>query len=984
MPDLERRACAAAVTAALGLLSIVSPALADGPVVDASVSTHQASASSAITSGAVTTSASNDLLVAFLASDGPGKAGGESFASVSGGGLAWKLRQRVNSQPGTTEIWTAVAPAPLTSVSVTARRAAGAYAGSATLVAFSGARTDDAAVAGAGAASGAPSVTVTPLRAGSWVWGVGNDYDRAAARTVGAGQSLVDQYLASVGDTYWVQRQSAAGATAGTGVTLNDTAPAADEYEFAGIEIAPAAMAPPDTTPPTAPAGLTATANGASEIDLAWGAASDDVGVTGYRVLRDGTVVGTPSGTSYRDTGLAASSTHRYTVEAVDAAGNVGPDSNPAATTTAAAADATPPTVTVTQPAAGATVSGTAQLAATASDDVGVAGVRFLVDGAAVGGEDASAPYTAAWDSTAVADGPHAITAVARDAAGNTRTSAPVSVTVANGSADAPKPIALDASVTVHQGTAASSIAAPGITTSGANELLLAFVASDGPPAPKTQSFSSVSGGGLTWRLRERTDTQSGTAEIWQAVAPSPVSKLVVTAARAGGAYTGAMTVAAFANASTTVDGAVAGANGGAGAPSVSLTTTRPGSWVWGVGEDYDRAVARTVGAGQTKVDEYLSPSQDTYWVQRRDALSPAAGTAVSIDDPAPAGDRWNLSAIEVVAATGPGDATPPTVAVSAPSDGATVSGAVKVTADASDAGGVAAVQPLLDGQPLGGRLTSPPYSVDWSTVGAANGDHVLTATAWDEYGNSATSAPVHVTVANVAGAAPSLDPATPGPGPVLNNVTTTTSPSFSPPAGTVVYAVFSMDSPAPTAVTTVTSVTNSGAPLTWHLLGRENHSNGSTVGGFVEVWWADNPTAQPGIAATATFSQPTKNVPAPVGDFQILVMDGAAGDQSAAAWGSAYTYNLSSTPAATVTTTAANSRVFGVFDDWDNSNTPQPGADQSIISIVLNSTDRDGYWMQAKGTPAATPGAVTMNATVVGNQNAWKALAWEVRAAGA
>jgi hypothetical protein len=241
----------------------------------------------------------------------------------------------------------------------------------------------------------------------------------------------------------------------------------------------------------------------------------------------------------------------------------------------------------------------------------------------------------------------------------------------------------------------------------------------------------------------------------------------------------------------------------------------------------------------------------------------------------------------------------------------------------------------------------------------------------------------VHVTVANVAGAAPSLDPATPGPGPVLNNVTTTTSPSFSPPAGTVVYAVFSMDSPAPTAVTTVTSVTNSGAPLTWHLLGRENHSNGSTVGGFVEVWWADNPTAQPGIAATATFSQPTKNVPAPVGDFQILVMDNAAADQSAAAWGSAYTFNLSSTPAATVTTTAPSSLVFGVFDDWDNSNTPQPGADQSIISIVLNSTDRDGYWLQAKGMPAATPGPVTMNATVVGNQNAWKALAWEVLAAG-
>ena len=125
----------------------------------------------------------------------------------------------------------------------------------------------------------------------------------------------------------------------------------------------------------------------------------------------------------------------------------------------------------------------------------------------------------------------------------------------------------------------------------------------------------------------------------------------------------------------------------------------------------------------------------------------------------------------------------------------------------------------------------------------------------------------------------------------MLNNVTATTSPQFSPPAGTVVYAAFSMDSPASSSITTVTSVSNSGTPLAWHLLGRENHNNGSSVGGFVEVWWADNPAAQSSIAATATFSQPTKNVPAPVGDFQILVMDNAAPDQSAAAWSSAYTF---------------------------------------------------------------------------------------------
>jgi len=97
--------------------------------------------------------------------------------------------------------------------------------------------------------------------------------------------------------------------------------------------------------------------------------------------------------------------------------------------------------------------------------------------------------------------------------------------------------------------------------------------------------------------------------------------------------------------------GAVAGANATSGAPRVTLTTTRAGSWVWGVGDDWDGAVDRTVGAGQALVDQWFSPSGDTYWVQRRDALTPGAGTIVTLDDVAPTSDRWNLAAIEIRAA---------------------------------------------------------------------------------------------------------------------------------------------------------------------------------------------------------------------------------------------------------------------------------------------------------------------------------------------
>jgi hypothetical protein len=82
----------------------------------------------------------------------------------------------------------------------------------------------------------------------------------------------------------------------------------------------------------------------------------------------------------------------------------------------------------------------------------------------------------------------------------------------------------------------------------------------------------------------------------------------------------------------------------------VSLTTTAAGSLVYGAGNDYDHAIARTVGSGQAKVHEWLDTViGDTYWVQRRTATV-GAGTTVAISDTSPTGDRWNLAALEILA----------------------------------------------------------------------------------------------------------------------------------------------------------------------------------------------------------------------------------------------------------------------------------------------------------------------------------------------
>lgn len=91
--------------------------------------------------------------------------------------------------------------------------------------------------------------------------------------------------------------------------------------------------------------------------------------------------------------------------------------------------DSTAPTVSITSPVGG-TVTGTVTLAASASDNVGVAGVWFTVDGATVGAEDTSSPYQAAWSTAGVSAGSHVIRATARDAAGNTASSSAVTVNV--------------------------------------------------------------------------------------------------------------------------------------------------------------------------------------------------------------------------------------------------------------------------------------------------------------------------------------------------------------------------------------------------------------------------------------------------------------------------------------------------------------------------------------------------------------------------
>ena len=94
----------------------------------------------------------------------------------------------------------------------------------------------------------------------------------------------------------------------------------------------------PDTSPPTNPNNLTATAVSSSQINLSWAASTDNVGVAGYRIYRGGNQIATSATTNYSNTGLSPSTAYTYTVSAYDAAGNNSSQSSSVSATTLAAA----------------------------------------------------------------------------------------------------------------------------------------------------------------------------------------------------------------------------------------------------------------------------------------------------------------------------------------------------------------------------------------------------------------------------------------------------------------------------------------------------------------------------------------------------------------------------------------------------------------------------------------------------------------------
>jgi len=474
-------------------------------------------------------------------------------------------------------------------------------------------------------------------------------------------------------------------------------------------------------------------------------------------------------------TGLSSSTAYHYRVLSRDAAGNLTTSAD-FTFTTSAAPDTTAPTVSISAPTGGTTVSGTVTVAASASDNVGVVAVQFKLDGANLGAEDTLAPFSVSWNSTLASNGSHGLTAVARDAAGNQKTSAGVTVNVSNVAPPPPPPASIlwagdheegnmsDWYTPAGGGEFNSGNAVSGASTDVAHSGRYSAKATiTTPPSPSavrlfrwTESRPNPEAYYGAWFYFPRVYT----ANWWfidqfksrscSSCDPDPFW-FVQVANRANGNMYLNLVWWYGPWPGGTVEGPHAGEFGGR-TYEQTIKDLPTNQWVHL--EIFLRQSASFNGqiiVWQDGVEILRQDNVKTRYPFMGDEWS-LASYAGSIS-PGPATIYIDDATIST-ARLGPGtsaDSTPPTVSLSAPAPGATVSTTVSVSASAADNVGVVGVQFKVDGANWGAEDTTAPFSISWNSALFANGAHSLSAVARDAAGNTAATAPVSVTVSNTA-----------------------------------------------------------------------------------------------------------------------------------------------------------------------------------------------------------------------------------------
>ncbi len=462
-----------------------------------------------------------------------------------------------------------------------------------------------------------------------------------------------------------------------------------------------------------------------------------------------------------------------------------------------------PAAVSLTSPLGGAIVSGTVPVSASVRENTDSVGVRFHVDGAPLGTEDTTAPYSISWDTTTVSEGSHMLTAVTRDAVGNTQTSRAVTVVVANRVTVTRLEDASPAITYTYPGTWmegytggrdwSGGTAALGFT--GGQRATVSFTGTGvswiGHRAPWTGIANVYLDSTLVTTVDTYAPGEEARAVLYAASGLAPgIHTLVIevptprTKNAASSDYFVVVDAIDVAVGPTTPErriqetdtavaytaawlhgnggeawsgGTAALATGIGGVAQASLTFSGTVvNWIGFKGPQAGIARIYLDGTFMTSVDTYAPTKEIGAVLFSAGGLTPGPHTLTveatgtkhpSSTDPFVFVDAFDISESAPIL-----DITPPVVTITSPRGGLVVTATTPVAAIAGDGigMGVAAVRFFVDSEPIGGEDTIAPYSVAWDTETVADGLHTLTAMVRDAAGNTNFSAPLAISVANV------------------------------------------------------------------------------------------------------------------------------------------------------------------------------------------------------------------------------------------
>jgi len=497
-----------------------------------------------------------------------------------------------------------------------------------------------------------------------------------------------------------------------------------------------------DTTAPTLTLSSPGTGTPLTSPIQLTGKATDNVGVTAVRYSIDGAApinLTVTAGTSVDFSSSISTlqpGSHTIAVVAVDAAGNTSVPVNVTITVTAPpSSDTTAPTVTLSAPSAGGTVSGPLPLTGKAQDNVGVTEVRYTVDGGAPTRLSVTPGQSVDFATMLynLTPGNHTIAVVAVDAAGNTSAPASVSVTVTT-------------SVPTGDTTAPTlTLSAPTANASVSNPVMLSGVASDdvgvglvrytvdGGPATnlaitpgKSVNFADTLSGltpGAHTISVVAVDTSGNTS------APATVSVTVIPPVQAGD------TTAPIVAISTPTANA-----------SVNSPFTLSGTATDAVGVT---AVRYTVDGGAA-TSILITPGKAVNYTTTLSGLTPGAHTIAVVGVDAAGNTSTSASvAVTVNSPTQPGDTTAPVVSISTPTANASVNSPFMLSGTATDGVGVTTVRYSVDGGAATTIAITPGKAVNYTTSlsGLTPGVHTIAVVGVDAAGNISTPATVAVTV---------------------------------------------------------------------------------------------------------------------------------------------------------------------------------------------------------------------------------------------